>query len=228
MYLDDKRVRIISGHYGSGKTEFAVNYVSNLKEISKNKVAISDMDIVNVYFRSREKRDELIAKGIEVFDSSLSASADLPAIPKEMLIPCVDKEYDYVVDLGGNDVGTIVLGRFKEHIDVSEVDFFMVINVYRPDTQNVQAILEQKEKLERASGFKVTGFVNNSNLVRETKAEDLLYGDEIISEVSRLTGIPIKYTSYVKEVVTDMKPEIEKKLSGDVIPLKYYMREVWM
>ena len=145
-----------------------------------------------------------------------------------MLIPFVDKEYDYVVDLGGNDVGTIVLGRFKEHIDVSEVDFFMVINVYRPDTQNVQAILEQKEKLERASGFKVTGFVNNSNLVRETKAEDLLYGDEIISEVSRLTGIPIKYTSYVKEVVTDMKPEIEKKLSGDVIPLKYYMREVWM
>ncbi len=228
MYLDDKRVRIISGHYGSGKTEFAVNYVSNLKEISKNKVAISDMDIVNVYFRSREKRDELIAKGIEVFDSSLSASADLPAIPKEMLIPFVDKEYDYVVDLGGNDVGTIVLGRFKEHIDVSEVDFFMVINVYRPDTQNVQAILEQKEKLERASGFKVTGFVNNSNLVRETKAEDLLYGDEIISEVSQLTGIPIKYTSYVKEVVTDMKPEIEKKLSGDVIPLKYYMREVWM
>lgn len=164
MYLDDKRVRIISGHYGSGKTEFAVNYVSNLKEISKNKVAISDMDIVNVYFRSREKRDELIAKGIEVFDSSLSASADLPAIPKEMLIPFVDKEYDYVVDLGGNDVGTIVLGRFKEHIDVSEVDFFMVINVYRPDTQNVQAILEQKEKLERASGFKVTGFVNQFQL----------------------------------------------------------------
>ena len=111
MYLDDKRVRIISGHYGSGKTEFAVNYVSNLKEISKNKVAISDMDIVFVYFRSREKRDELIALGIEVFDSSLSASADLPAIPKEMLIPFVDKEYDYVVVLGGNGGGTLGLGR---------------------------------------------------------------------------------------------------------------------
>ena len=64
--------------------------------------------------------------------------------------------------------------------------------------------------------------------MRETTAEDLLYGDEIISEVSRLTGVPIKYTTYVKEVVTDMTPEIEKKLSGDVIPLKYYMREVWM
>ena len=228
MYLDDKRVRIISGHYGSGKTEFAVNYVTNLKKISKNKVAISDMDIVNVYFRSREKKDELTEQGIEVFDSSIGASADLPAIPKEMLIPFVDKEYDYVVDLGGNDVGTIVLRRFKEHIDISEVDFFMVVNVFRPDTQTVDAIIEQKEKLENASGFKVTGFINNTNLVRETSAEDLLYGDKLLKEASQKTGVPIKYTSYVKEVVKDMTPEIISKLSGDVIPLKYYMREVWM
>ncbi len=228
MYLDDKRVRIISGHYGSGKTEFAVNYVTNLKKISKKKVAISDMDIVNVYFRSREKKDELTEQGIEVFDSSIGASADLPAIPKEMLIPFVDKEYDYVVDLGGNDVGTIVLRRFKEHIDISEVDFFMVVNVFRPDTQTVDAIIEQKEKLENASGFKVTGFINNTNLVRETSAEDLLYGDKLLKEASQKTGVPIKYTSYVKEVVKDMTPEIISKLSGNVIPLKYYMREVWM
>ena len=228
MYLDDKRVRIISGHYGSGKTEFALNYVTNLKEVSEKKVAISDMDIVNVYFRSREKRDELMKKGIEVFDSSISASADLPAIPKEMLIPFVDKEYDYVVDLGGNDVGTIVLRRFKEHIDFSEVDFFMVVNVFRPDTQTVEAIIEQKEKLENASGFKVTGFINNTNLVRETSAEDLLYGDKLLKEASQKTGVPIKYTSYVKEVVKDMTPDVINKLSGDVIPLKYYMREVWM
>ena len=228
MYLDDKRVRIISGHYGSGKTEFAVNYVTNLKKISKNKVAISDMDIVNVYFRSREKKDGLTEQGIEVFDSSIGASADLPAIPKEMLIPFVDKEYDYVVDLGGNDVGTIVLRRVKEHIDISEVDFFMVVNVFRPDTQTVDAIIEQKEKLENASGFKVTGFINNTNLVRETSAEDLLYGDKLLKEASQKTGVPIKYTSYVKEVVKDMTPEIISKLSGNVIPLKYYMRGLWM
>lgn len=228
MYLDDKRVRIISGHYGSGKTEIAVNYVTNLKKVSKNKVAISDMDIVNVYFRSREKKDELTKQGIEVFDSSIGASADLPAIPKEMLVPFVDKEYDYVVDLGGNDVGTIVLRRFREHIDISEVDFFMVVNVFRPDTQTVDAIIEQKERLENTSGFKITGFINNTNLVRETSAEDLLYGDKLLKEASEKTGVPIKYTSYVKEVVKDMTPEIISKLSGDVIPLKYYMREVWM
>ncbi|MCJ7856916.1 ATP-binding protein [Lachnospiraceae bacterium NSJ-143] len=228
MYLDDRRVRIIAGHYGSGKTEFAVNYVTNLKKLTKKKVAISDMDIVNVYFRSRERRQELISQGIEVFDSSIGASADLPAIPKEMVIPFLDKEYDYVVDLGGNDVGTIVLGRFREHMDLSEVDFFMVVNVYRPDTQDVKSIIEQKERLEFSSKLKVTGFINNSNLIRETTAADLLYGDGILREASRQTGVPIKYTSYVKEVVKDMTPEVEAELSGDVIPLKYYMREVWM
>ena len=228
MYLDDRRVRIIAGHYGSGKTEFAVNYVTNLKKLTKKKVAISDMDIVNVYFGSRERRQELISQGIEVFDSSIGASADLPAIPKEMVIPFLDKEYDYVVDLGGNDVGTIVLGRFREHMDLSEVDFFMVVNVYRPDTQDVKSIIEQKERLEFSSKLKVTGFINNSNLIRETTAADLLYGDGILREASRQTGVPIKYTSYVKEVVKDMTPEVEAELSGDVIPLKYYMREVWM
>ncbi len=228
MYTDDKRVRIISGHYGSGKTEFAVNYVMNLKKFSNKKVAISDMDIVNVYFRSREKRDEIISNGVEIFDSSISASADLPAIPKEMLIPFVNKDYDYVVDLGGNDVGTIVLGRFKEYIDLNELDFFMVVNLYRPETLDFDAIIAQKERLEKASGFNITGFVNNTNLVRETTAADLIYGDEILRKVSNATGVPIKYTSYVEEVVKDITPEVLSKLSGEVIPLKYYMREVWM
>ena len=104
----------------------------------------------------------------------------------------------------------------------------MVVNVFRPDTQTVDAIIEQKERLENTSGFKITGFINNTNLVRETSAEDLLYGDKLLKEASEKTGVPIKYTSYVKEVVKDMTPEIISKLSGDVIPLKYYMREVWM
>ena len=228
MVSDDKRVRIITGHYGSGKTEFAVNYATKLVRQSCQKVALADMDIVNVYFRSREVRDKLIKEGIRMIDSSISASADLPAIPAEAFAPFEDKSYNYIIDLGGNDVGTIVLGRYKEINDTSETEFFMVVNVFRPDTSNVEKILEQKEKLEYSSGLSVTGFVNNSNLVRDTKAEDILLGDEILSEAGRIAGIPIKYTSYVEEVVLDMTPEIKEKLSGCVFPMKYFMREVWM
>lgn len=228
MITDDKRIRIITGHYGSGKTEFAVNYATMLVGKSDRKVALADMDIVNVYFRSREVRDKLTKLGIRMMDSSVNTSADLPAIPAEMYTPFLDKSYEYIIDLGGNDVGTTVLGRYKDILEPEEIDFFMVVNVYRPDTANVEKILQQKNKLEYSSGLSVTGFINNSNVVRETKAKNILYGDEILKEVSRKTKVPIRYTTYVEEVVLDMTKEVKEKLSGEVIPLKYFMREPWM
>ena len=120
------------------------------------------------------------------------------------------------------------MGRYKEHYDPEEIDVFMVINTYRPDTYDADLCIEQMHELEAGIGLKVTGFVNNTNLVRETTAADLLRGEEIISEVSKRTGVPIRYTTYVKEVVKDMTPEIEAKLSGTVVPMTYYMRASWM
>ena len=120
------------------------------------------------------------------------------------------------------------MGRYKEHFDPEEIDVFMVINTYRPDTYDADLIIEQMHELEAGIGLNITGFINNTILVRETCADDILRGEEIISEVSRRTGVPIKYTAYVKEVVKDMTPEIESKLSGVVVPLTYYMRASWM
>lgn len=230
MFQDDRRIRMFCGHYGSGKTEFAVNYVTRLKkEVGPDKkVVISDMDIVNPYFRSREKTAELEAQGIVVYGSSYNSDADIPAVPAEMMGPFIDKRCDYIVDLGGNEVGTIVLGRYKEHFDPEEIDVFMVINTYRPDTYDADLCIEQMHELEAGIGLKVTGLINNTNLVRETTAADILRGEKIISEVSRRTGVPIRYTAYVEEVVKDMTPEIAATLSGEVVPLTYYMRASWM
>ena len=205
MVTDDKRVRIISGHYGSGKTEFAVNYVTKLRESVEGKVAIADLDIVNVYFRSREKKAELEEKA--------------------MTMPVVNKEYQYVIDLGGNDVGTLVLGRIKPVLDHSETDFFMVVNTYRPNTSTPEGIIEQMENLEYAAGLKVTGFINNTNLVRETTVDCLVHGDEILKEVTKRTGVPVKYVSYVKDLLTEEVPE---GLSGELFPMEFNMRETWM
>lgn len=203
MVADDRRIRIITGHYGSGKTEFAVNYVKKLRESVDGRVAIADLDIVNVYFRSREKKEELEEKGIQVIASNLdTAVADVPAVSGAMTMPVINKEYQYVVDLGGNDVGTLVLGRIKPLLDHAEADFFMVVNAYRPNTSTPEGIIEQMENLEYAAGLKVTGFINNTNLVRETTAECLLHGDEVLKEVTKRTGVPVKYVSYVKDVMT--------------------------
>ena len=224
MVADDRR--IITGHYGSGKTEFAVNYVKKLRESVDGRVAIADLDIVNVYFRSREKKEELEEKGIQVIASNLdTAVADVPAVSGAMTMPVINKEYQYVVDLGGNDVGTLVLGRIKPLLDHAEADFFMVVNAYRPNTSTPEGIIEQMENLEYAAGLKVTGFINNTNLVRETTAECLLHGDEVLKEVTKRTGVPVKYVSYVKDVMTE---EIPEGLSGELFPMEFNMRKTWM
>ena len=226
MVADDRRIRIITGHYGSGKTEFAVNYVKKLRESVDGRVAIADLDIVNVYFRSREKKEELEEKGIQVIASNLdTAVADVPAVSGAMTMPVINKEYQYVVDLGGNDVGTLVLGRIKPLLDHAEADFFMVVNAYRPNTSTPEGVIEQMENLEYAAGLKVTGFINNTNLVRETTAECLLHGDEVLKEVTKRTGVPVKYVSYVKDVMTE---EIPEGLSGELFPMEFNMRKTWM
>lgn len=226
MVADDRRIRIITGHYGSGKTEFAVNYVKKLRESVDGRVAIADLDIVNVYFRSREKKEELEEKGIQVIASNLdTAVADVPAVSGAMTMPVINKEYQYVVDLGGNDVGTLVLGRIKPLLDHAEADFFMVVNAYRPNTSTPEGIIEQMENLEYAAGLKATGFINNTNLVRETTAECLLHGDEVLKEVTKRTGVPVKYVSYVKDVMTE---EIPEGLSGELFPMEFNMRKTWM
>lgn len=226
MVADDRRIRIITGHYGSGKTEFAVNYVKKLRESVDGRVAIADLDIVNVYFRSREKKEELEEKGIQVIASNLdTAVADVPAVSGAMTMPVINKEYQYVVDLGGNDVGTLVLGRIKPLLDHAEADFFMVVNAYRPNTSTPEGIIEQMENLEYAAGLKVTGFINNTNLVRETTAECLLHGDEVLKEVTKRTGVPVKYVSYVKDVMIE---EIPEGLSGELFPMEFNMRKTWM
>ena len=226
MVADDRRIRIITGHYGSCKTEFAVNYVKKLRESVDGRVAIADLDIVNVYFRSREKKEELEEKGIQVIASNLdTAVADVPAVSGAMTMPVINKEYQYVVDLGGNDVGTLVLGRIKPLLDHAEADFFMVVNAYRPNTSTPEGIIEQMENLEYAAGLKVTGFINNTNLVRETTAECLLHGDEVLKEVTKRTGVPVKYVSYVKDVMTE---EIPEGLSGELFPMEFNMRKTWM
>ncbi len=228
MFAQDKRIRIITGHYGSGKTEFAVNYAEKLRQSlpPERKVALADLDIVNVYFRSRQKQDEMQQMGILVIASSIQGdSADLPAVSAAMTMPVNDRSYDYVVDLGGNDVGTLVLGRMTPLLKEEETDFFMVVNVYRPDTATPEGVIEQMRSLERGAGLKVTGLINNTNLVRETTAACLRHGDDVLKEVTARTGVPVRYISYVEELLQEELPE---GLSGEWFPMQYHMRESWM
>jgi cellulose biosynthesis protein BcsQ len=222
--LNDNRVRIITGHYGSGKTEFSVNYAVKLAKAGK-KVALADLDIVNLYFRSREKKDILNDLGIRMISSSIEASAvDIPAVSAELYTPFQDESYQYVVDVGGNHVGARALGRFNQYLKEGKYDMFYVLNANRPETQTVDKAIEYLKRIEDNGRVKATGIVNNTHMLKSTSVDDVLRGQKLALEVSNKLAIPIKYIVALENVVKDLPEDME----GEIFPIKLYMREDWM
>ncbi|OYT15279.1 MAG: ATP-binding protein [Bacteroidetes bacterium 4572_77] len=222
--LKDNRIRIICGHYGSGKTEFAINYSLALKAF-EDKVAIADMDVVNPYFRSREKAKILREQGIKVIYSSLEGTAlDLPAISGEVGTLIVGNEWNLILDVGGDNVGARALASQSQDIRPGDYDMFFVINAYRPETQNASDIISHLQAIEETTGIKVTGLINNTHMMRSTTLEDVLFGQKISEEVSKKLNLPIKYISCIKDVAKQLPQE----LKDICLTTSLIMRENWM
>lgn len=225
MMNDDKRVRLFIGHYGSGKSEVSINYVTKLRESVEGEVAIADLDVVNVYFRSREKKDLMKKLGITPIDSSVQTTTlDVPAVSAEVMRPLHDSKVNYVMDVGGDNVGARVVGRFAEHFQENDYDMFCVVNANREKTQTPQEVLGYIEAIEATSKLKVTGLINNTHLLKETTIEDVLRGQEIVKEVAKMKNLPIKYVCCLEKLVEHLPNNIE----GDILPIKLYLREEWM
>ena len=225
MIKDDKRVRLFIGHNCSGKSEVSINYVTKLRKIVDGKIAFADLDIVNVYFRTREKKEQLRAMGINPIDSSIETDTlDLPAVSAQVMTPLHENDVDYVIDVGGDNVGTRVVGRFAEHFVEGEYDMFCVVNANREQTQTAEDVIKFIKSMEETSKLKVTGLINNTHLIRQTTVEDVLRGQKLAREVSDLTNIPIKYVSCLRSLVDSLPDNLE----GDILPIDLYLREEWM
>lgn len=222
--LKDKRVRIIVGHYGSGKTEFSVNYAVKLANENK-KVALVDLDVVNLYFRSREKEKVLEELDIKMISSSIKASAvDIPAISAEAYAPLQDRSYDTVLDIGGDAVGARVLGRYNEILKEEDYDMFYVLNANRPETDTLDKAIGYLNSIEGTGRAKVTGIVNNTHMLKSTTVDDVLKGQKLAEELSKKLEIPIKYIVALESIAS----KLPKNLEGEIFPIKLYMREEWM
>ncbi|MBR2499898.1 MAG: hypothetical protein IKB60_02340 [Clostridia bacterium] len=206
-----KRMNVIVGHYGSGKTEFAVNFAIELKKEYK-KVYIVDLDIVNPYFRTNDVKKQLEEYGIYVIASAFASSnVDVPALPSEIFRVFCDKDAAVVFDVGGDDDGAVALGRYKQYFDKEDYNMFFVINTYRPLSAESQDIIKLLYEIETVSRLKVTGLINNSNISYLTTAENVLNGQKIIEEVAKETKIKIKYTSGLEDVISKISPELISK-----------------
>jgi len=193
--MEYKRITVLCGHYGSGKTNIAVNMALELKKRHEC-VTLADLDIVNPYFRSADSEKSLNEKGIRLIASDfVNTNVDVPALPPAMYTLCDDRKSYAVIDLGGDDRGALALGRIRDKI-LSENNYSMlfVLNCFRPLTRTAEDAVEVIREVEQSAGIKVTGLINNSNLGEETTAEDILQSDELAKKVSALSGVPIVLT----------------------------------
>ncbi|MBQ4086632.1 MAG: hypothetical protein IJC78_00105 [Clostridia bacterium] len=187
------QIYIITGHYGSGKTEFSVNFALSLKEKHDN-VMLVDLDIVNPYFRSHDAKEMLEQAGITVMAPHYAGTnVDIPVLPPEIMRIFEEKDACIVLDVGGDDDGAIALGRYKQYFDKVNYEMYLVVNTRRPLTSTPEEIIEMKENIEIASRLTVTGFISDTNLADETTEEIIMEGVSVTDEVSSATSLPVVY-----------------------------------
>ena len=214
--MEHKRLTLFAGHYGSGKTNIAVNYALRLAGEGKD-VVIADLDIVNPYFRTKDSAKELEAAGVTLISPQFANSnVDLPALPAEAYRLVTDKSIYGIMDIGGDDRGAYALGRYVPSI-LEENDYRMIFvaNCYRPLTRTPEEAMEVMGEIEAACGLKFTDIINNSNLGPETTAETVLGSRGYMERLSQLSGLPIFATTAENQVAAALTG-----LCENVLPLR--------
>ncbi len=214
--MEHKRLTLFAGHYGTGKTNIAVNYALKLKAEDIENVCIADLDIVNPYFRTKDSAKELAQAGVDLISPQYANSnVDLPALPAEAYRIVEDKESYGVVDIGGDDRGAYALGRYVPKI-VEENNYRMVYvaNCYRPLTRTADEAVEVMREIEDACGLKFTDIVNNSNLGTQTTPQTVLDSLDFVKELSEKTGCPV----YAHTARSDIAEKLQGTLDN-IMPL---------
>lgn len=221
--MNNKRITLFAGHYGSGKTNISVNYALWLKN-ENEKVVIADLDIVNPYFRSKDSEKYLEERGIHLISSEYANSnVDVPAMPSEAYSIIDNKQTVAVIDVGGDDRGALAMGRYAPAIlEENNYEMLFVINKYRPLTPDCASTLAVMHEIETACSMKFTGIVNNSNLGDETDAETVIKSVSYANEVSDASGLPIIMTTVKENLYDTLKDKVV-----NCTPIKLYVRQSW-
>ena len=212
--MNPKKITVVSGHYGSGKTNFAVNYALRIKELFPQRiVSVADVDIVNPYFRTADAKDFLVKAGVvPLIPEFANSNVDIPSLPHQLtaLFSGTMGENEHtVIDVGGDD-GAVALGRYARQLNALDYDMIYVVNQYRPLTADARDAAELMREIEGISGLRCTAVVNNSSLGAETTAEDIIDSVEYAKECAALCALPLWYHGYYEELLPNLPEEFRK------------------
>lgn len=227
------KVTILTGHFGSGKTEIAINYALRLKAErgEGREVALVDLDLVNPFFRSREARKVLEEGGVRMVIPPVEVlQTDLPVIPAGVftaLEGAKTGDWQVVIDLGGDDQGVLALGQLRPQLNDVEWDLWLVVNPYRPFNQDLPGIADTVSRIEAAGRIGITGLISNPHLAGKTTREVVARGHALVKEAAGRLGRPIRYLAVLAELAgTTGLDGIEE--ADAILPIKSYLRPEWL
>ena len=223
--MGSKRITLFAGHYGSGKTNIALNYARWLKRGGAKGVCIADLDIVNPYFRTKDSARELAAEGIGLVVSEYANSnVDFPAMPKEIYALVADRGTKVVMDIGGDDRGALALGRYVPDIKAeNDYDMLAVVNAARPLTGTVADAVEVLREIEAACRLPFTGIVNNTNLGKETRARTVLDSCAYAEGVAAAMGLPVRFTCVAEPLAEELEGKVPNLFPLTIQKLYYQL-----
>jgi hypothetical protein len=222
--LMKKKITILTGHFGSGKTEIAINLAFGERMVHP-KVAINDLDIINPYYRTRDISEEFIKHDIELIaPKGHLATADLPIVSGEIYRVLHDPSYRLIIDSGGDKDGATALGQYYNEWKHMEPEMLFVLNGNRPYVSTLEGATETIERIEEASRLKVTGIINNTNIGTETTLDVIEQGLILAQKVSRKKNIPLLFST-ISEHLKEQTGEFSKV--NPVVYIQRYMRLPW-
>lgn len=220
---DKVKISIFTGYFGSGKTEFSINYSLDYAKEGK-KVALVDLDIVNPFFRSAEMRELLEKKDIQLIAPQYANSnVDVPSLPASVQSIFSMENTEAIIDVGGNSEGATALGCYYPYLKEADYKMYFVINTLRPYSGNVGDICKTAKEIEHKSRLKITNIIANTNLSYETNVDIIKEGYDIVEKASKEMKVPVSYIGVPQELLDEI-PNNLKKLA---YPIKRYMKPLW-
>ena len=226
-----KKMKVLIGNYGSGKSELALNFAFQAAERGE-RTELLDLDMVNTYFRLTERGQMTRMKEIRLVSPNFACQGvETLSLPAEVS-SAFAMDWDTVIfDVGGDAVGATALGRYHEDFEALEegsLEVLNVVNIRRPLAGTVEKIIRLQEEMQIHARLKITGMINNTNLATVTTPQELRDGYEMIREVSERTGVPVTYTSGKKELLEQFLSEgHDERFIGTPLPMDIYMRRDW-